>query len=788
MFKKLLSAALAVLMLVSAASCTKTTEEKPDAKKNDNGSVEGEGIEKISLLTGVYRGEELSLPEGYRIPDDIAPLYEKDSGEFKLLLSKYEELLDENGEYTGYQYYYLLNTYDKEFNEISSEPVELPPNGDAQYSIDRGALTNDALFFLDSNWSDSGSSFYLCKYSFDDKTVTKSDELSALFTQSEDRGWFYINRICASADGNLYLSSDNEILVMNSDFIKQFSIPIMNWVNSMAASPDGKVYISSYFDEGQGIAPIDMEKKALGDVIHLDDRTQDIAFGEGYDIYVSNENGVCGVSLSDEGNTSELLMNFQNSDIDRSYFDLISIIDKETFLATDRNAETYSSQTKVFKKSDDIDLSTVKVLEIAVSNYISQSLKVNSISYNKAHKDSRIVINDYSQYNTDEDYRAGVKKLATDIVNGLYKPDIVVGSSYANEAAQQVIDNNLFVDLKPIIDADSEIDNSDIFDSVKRTFSTSDGKMWGITDQFSVNTLVGKTETLGGKTSWTIDEMLDYALSLPDGCSIIQGPAKSNVTNNTFVKNIITSFVDIKNNTCDFENETFYKLLKYINTLPDEYNYEYNNENYYEKYQNGTIALDDAHLSDPHSWITLELIFNSKDYTLIGYPIMNEGDRGGKLGYSESYIITSYCENTDIAWDLIKTIVHPEYDSNRERFMYIYNCPIFKSSFDVTCNEYYEYEFELYYNGSASWGPKNPDRPRELDAPGIISYFTEEDAAAMKKYLNDSCGSAATESIPDEITSIITEEISSFTSGVKSAEDCARVIQSRVKLWLAEHE
>ena len=120
--------------------------------------------------------------------------------------------------------------------------------------------------------------------------------------------------------------------------------------------------------------------------------------------------------------------------------------------------------------------------------------------------------------------------------------------------------------------------------------------------------------------------------------------------------------------------------------------------------------------------------------------------------------------------------------------MYIHNCPIFKSSFDLSCKAFYEYEFELYYNGSASWGTKDPENPRELDSPGIIAYFTENDAEAMKKYLNDSCGSAATESVPDEISSIITEEISSFTSGVKSAEDCARVIQSRVKLWLAEHE
>ena len=40
---------------------------------------------------------------------------------------------------------------------------------------------------------------------------------------------------------------------------------------------------------------------------------------------------------------------------------------------------------------------------------------------------------------------------------------------------------------------------------------------------------------------------------------------------------------------------------------------------------------------------------------------------------------------------------------------------------------------------------------------------------------------------PPEVMEIIREELSAFAGGVRSAEECAAVIQSRVSIWLAEH-
>ena len=89
------------------------------------------------------------------------------------------------------------------------------------------------------------------------------------------------------------------------------------------------------------------------------------------------------------------------------------------------------------------------------------------------------------------------------------------------------------------------------------------------------------------------------------------------------------------------------------------------------------------------------------------------------------------------------------------------------------------------------YGQKDPNYPRtqeDMTEPGILTYFTEDDTNLLMNYLDNECGSPMADTIPAEVTNIITEEITSFSGGAKSAEDCARVIQSRVKIWLAEHE
>ena len=61
----------------------------------------------------------------------------------------------------------------------------------------------------------------------------------------------------------------------------------------------------------------------------------------------------------------------------------------------------------------------------------------------------RVVYTDYSQYSTPEDYNAGDTKLANDILNGLYKPDIVIGK-ISGSAYSAFLEKGLFADYNTL--------------------------------------------------------------------------------------------------------------------------------------------------------------------------------------------------------------------------------------------------------------------------------------------------------------------------------------------------
>ena len=780
MSKKIMAAILAGLMIFTAAGCT--------SEKNgttDETAVDAQAENTPQMLTNVYKGNSLTLPEEYRVIEDASPYYDKGSGEITLLCMKDDPVIDENGNYVSSNYTYKTCKYDKDLNLIEEKDISLFGDDHEAYASNCVILKDKIVCGVRKS-TDGQSSYTITIYDTASGESKTSEDITGLFETMMEGGWFYVNSICVNKDGDIYIGSENEILVLNDSFVKKFSMPVERWINSMASSPDGDIYVMSYFDKGSGIARVNSETKSFDDPIYPGENTRQLMFGDGYDLYVMFEDGIYGCTFTEDGVDSVILMDFTNSDISRSSFTAIAMLDKDTLIATDRSSE---SSLQLFKKVPDIDLSSIRTVEIATTEGFDYYTTIGIVQYNKAHLDTRILVTDYSKYATEENYNAGREKLVNDIIMGLYKPDIILTDTYSN-VAENVIKNNIFTDIGTLIDSDKSMNRDDILGAVIRTVSTSDGQLWGLPSSYSVDTLVGKTDSLGGKTSWTYSEMLDYTKTLPEGTTLMQGLSQSSVFYQ--LDGLFRQFIDLDNHTCDFENQNFYDTLNFIASLPAEYDYaaDRNHDNRYEKYQNGQIALYSMYLRDAASILEPECVFNTKDYTFIGYPTYGKNSRGGNVSCSNIYVVTKFCENTDIAWDFIKSIVAPDDDSASRRYAGS-DLPILREDLRKVCEGFYDYEFEFYYSGGGGYGPGDPDNPRtqdDLDEPGILTHFTPEDTEALIDYIDNDCGSPLTETMPAELQSIISEEITSFTGGAKTAEECAKVIQSRAKIWLSEHE
>ena len=84
-------------------------------------------------------------------------------------------------------------------------------------------------------------------------------------------------------------------------------------------------------------------------------------------------------------------------------------------------------------------------------NYLDYDVRRAVLDFNRKNAEFRIEVRDYSQYNTDEDYGAGLTKLTTEIGAGSV-PDILLTNGIPMESFAA---KGLFTDLWPFIEADS---------------------------------------------------------------------------------------------------------------------------------------------------------------------------------------------------------------------------------------------------------------------------------------------------------------------------------------------
>lgn len=178
------------------------------------------------------------------------------------------------------------------------------------------------------------------------------------------------------------------------------------------------------------------------------------------------------------------------------------------------------------------------------------------------------------------------------------------------------------------------------------------------------------------------------------------------------------------------------------------------------------------------------MVFGTKDWTLIGYPAAVERDRAGTCVTSTTAIaVTSSCAAPDLAWDFIRRCFTSEEGQG--------GIPALKTTFDGMVEDWYGRQFEDYYVlHENSYDTSRPIEDAIMEAdlkyPGMLSTFESED---RDKYVAifDKIGLSPSEQGVQAIYDILFEEVNAFYGSVGTAEECAKKIQSRVSIWLAEN-
>ena len=727
------------------------------------------------LLTHVYTETVLSLPEGYSYNSVISRSTDSvtlhctrwvSAGEGDNPRAQYENSWYETAEITFYAD--GREPLVTEMGTLSYEQYTTAPDGTG-YGIAN---------YYDETTDFSG--FRLDKITDGEPSVL-SDNIAALFGAEDpaEAMFFFPSGLAADAVGRLYIATHESLAVLTPDGIPVMVLDNLQGCQGLEMAGD-TVYLLYYDHENAGgiaIAPILPEEKKLGDPLILPDgvRANALYLGEGYDLFYLADGGLWGYSTGNPEGT--LLMSMANSNLPNSFSELVILDAEHVFVRYNMGDKNTLS---LLSKGEDIDLSSVTTLDMAILWQGSSDLNTAVVKFNKTNPSTRILVKDYSTLGTEEEN--GIQVLMREMETGVYTPDIFYLSD--ESVIRYLVTRDLLADFYPLMAGEEVFHADNLLGAVKNTYTTGDN-LYALPAYLELETVIADETVVGERDGWTIEECLALSEQMLDAGKYIPGEILMDMGNTVF------SFIDWETYTCSFDTDLFRRFLTYVtgavqegerrlaemNTDPD---------NRYLPYLNGYLPAAVVEYSRPDQILSDILYFGDNKIT-IGYPTP-DGTGGTRLRTSltDVFMIAADCADTDAAWNFIKSAMPSSEDVWR-----LHGIAAWKHIFDAQIEEESGMYNFVRYDGGMSGSSQDfelaPDGTYR-GRPGIKTTLTPEKAEAFKKLLETAGRPLSMGGDTGEITAIMEEEMSALIAGSCTPEDCADRIQSRVSLWLAEHK
>lgn len=627
-------------------------------------------------------------------------------------------------------------------------------------------------FEENGNYVDDGRKIEVRKLDETGAEVGKLD-LSSLLAQNQ---YFYINGMSMDKDGNIYISDGSQaIYVYDSQGNKKYEMALDGWVNNIVRMGDGTVAVTTYESAGNVLKPIDASTGSWKDSIPLPLNAWNAYPGAGeYLVFFSDGNNLYG--YKEGAAESEKLLSWINCDIDGNSISSMTILPdgRVACITVSYNYVNYSQKLEMALLTR-VDASTLpqKTHLSLATFYMDYNLRAKVIEFNKKSAQYRIEVTDYSEYNTQEDYTAGIMKLNTEIISGNV-PDILCTSRQI--PVDQYISKGLLEDLYPYIDKDPDLGRDAIVQEVFRALEK-EGKLYQIASSFGIFTVVGDKNRIGGEPGWTLDELNNVLSQMPEGTI----PFAPYYTRDTMLETVLSmnmnEYVDWISGKCNYNSEDFVKLLEFVNGFPKEYDWMsagYVDEN--ELIQSGQQLLRLSYLYNFNDFQMYNAILGG-NLVFKGFPC--DSRNGNALIVDSGIAMSTKCRDKEGAWQFIRILLTEEYQNEG----WFWGFPTNKKVFDemvkeaMTPNTYTDENGNTVEEPKMEWYVNN--------APVVVYSMTDEEYNMFMDLL-DRTDRLMT--YDNSIMNIIREEAAVYFEGQKTAQECADVIQSRVEIYVNEQK
>ena len=509
-----------------------------------------------------------------------------------------------------------------------------------------------------------------------------------------------------------------------------------------------------------------------------------ISGGGDYDLYYSSGTHFYGYKLAEE--SAEMLFDWISCDVNNNALQLVSVREDgvvEGFIGNyDEDADDSSFEYVSVSKVPYDAVPHKESLSMAVM-YLDYHTQQAIIDFNRSNDKYRIDVRDYSEYNSEDDYSAGLTKLTTEIMAG-NMPDIL--SVAESIPYRQLAAKGLLEDLYPYIDADEQLSRGDFFPNVLSAMEL-DGKLYAACAGFAVNTAVGASSVVGDTPGWTYDDYYAALATMPEGCDGFDIGVDRDTMLEACLALDMTDYVDWAAGTCSFDSEDFVKVLDFCKPFPDA--------SYYENYEY-TAEDSPANRVAQGKQMLCVATFSSTDFfymdydkvfggqaTCIGFPT-NKGV-GNTLAMLESYAMSSSCHNKEAAWQFLRGFLTEEYQMEGNYL------PTNQKTFEKQLEKAMEVEYEKDANGNYLLDENGERIPvsRGSVYDGMETYNIYATTPRQAQMLRDVIASATKMMDYDtSIINIVKEEAAAYFAGQKTAQEVCKLIQSKVNIYINEQK
>ena len=582
--------------------------------------------------------------------------------------------------------------------------------------------------------------------------------------------WLNTYNVAKDPNGNLIVLMDTTLQAIAPDGSIAWSMQTDNYINSMVTLADGSIAVMLYGDRGPELRPLDIEKKELGESFPIPDSAWSLFPGdENFDFYYTSGLFLYGFKLG--GEEPVPVLNWLSCDINgdavANQAMKISSDGTITGVTTDYSGGSIDSQLFTLTRVPADSLPKKQILTVAQLEYNPDT-----------HDNVRLEYQDYAQYNTENDYSAGITKFNTEVMAGNL-PDIIPTGQIAY---RQIASKGLLEDLYPYLDKDPDLKREDFFPNLLSALEVNGG-LYQIVSGFSVETLCGAASIVGDTPGWTYDDFNAALEKMPEGCT----PLEPYVTRDQVLSSLLyadmDNFVDWTSGKVNFESDNFKQLLQFVKQFPAEYNWDEhdNSENTQDLLRQGRQMLTQTYLYGLDSILWNGANFGGKA-TYIGWP--TSSGVGSIMRFENGFAMSKTCADKDAAWEFFRSMLTESGQANQ------YNIPSNRNVFNKQLEDFMTPRYRKDANGNILLD-ENGEKIEEsrggwIDDSGVehnIYAMTQEQADEVLSII-ETCTKVA--SYDTSIYDIVNEQAQAFFADQKSIDEVARLIQSKANIYVNE--